>query len=98
MGLLLGSQLLEKQADRLDPMREVRDMNLPVGSVQVVIGEAEAHHYARNFQSLVKVVDDRNRSAAADEDRFYLECIAQRLGGGLDVRIVRAHHAGRSFT
>src|ERR1022692_4829618 len=65
--------------------------------IQVVVGQAEAHHYGGDFQSFVEIVDDGNRSAAADEHRFFLERIVQRFGRGLDVRIVGTDHGGRPF-
>ena len=72
-------------------------MELLVGSVQVVVGKAEAHHDGGNLQSFVEVVDDGDRSPAADEHRFFLECIVQRFGCGLDVWIVGTDHGGRTF-
>ena len=72
-------------------------MELFVGSVQVVVGQAEAHHHAGNFQHVLEIGDDGNRAAGADEDRIFLKDLVQRLGRGLDERIVGAHHARRAF-
>ena len=89
---LLLSQLLEEAADGFDPVVEVRDVELLVGGVQVVVGKAEAHHHAGNLQHVLEVGDDGNRAAAADEDRFFLERVVQGFGGGFDVGIVGADH------
>src|SRR5438876_11883373 len=43
--LVLPAQLLKKQTDRLNPAIEVRDMKFLIGRVQIVIGQAEAHHH-----------------------------------------------------
>src|SRR5277367_1332682 len=94
---LLVSQLFEEQTDSLNPMMEVRNVKLLVGSVQVVIRQAKAHHHAGNFQALIEIVDDRDRAAAANEYSFFLKRFAKRLGSGLDIRIVRAHYASRTF-
>ena len=72
-------------------------MELLVGGVQVVVGQAEAHHDAGNFQDVLEVGDDGNRAAGADEDGFFLEGVAQGFGRGLDVGIVGADDAGRAF-
>src|ERR1700692_24015 len=69
---LFSSQLLEKQTDGLDPVMEVRYVELFVGRVQVIVGKTEAHHYCGDFQSLIDIIDDGDRSAAADETRFFL--------------------------
>ena len=76
---LLFAELLEEAADRFDPAVEVRNMELLVGRVQVVVGQAEAHHDAGNLQHVLEVGDDGNRTAAADEDRLFLEDVVQAL-------------------
>ena len=77
--MLLLSQLLKEPDDALNPAIEVRDVKLLVGSVQVVVGQAKAHHHAGNFEHVLKIGDDRNRSAGADEDRIFLKDLMQRL-------------------
>src|SRR5882672_4335905 len=94
---LFPSQLLEEQTDSLNPVVKIRNVEFLVRSVQVVVGQSKAHHYAGNLQGLVEIVDDGDRPSAADEDRFFLEGIAQRLRCGLDVWIVRPNHARRPF-
>ncbi len=49
------------------------------------------------FKRLVDIVDDGNRSAAANEYGLFLESIVQRLGRGFDVRVIGADHAGWAF-
>ena len=72
-------------------------MELLVRRVQVVVGQAEAHHHAGNFQHILKISHDWNGSTGADEDRIFLKDLMQRLGRRLDERIVGAHHASRTF-
>jgi hypothetical protein len=72
------------------PFMEVWDMELLVGGVQVVVGQAEAHHDAGNLEDVLEVGDDRNRSAAADEDRLFFKRVVQRIGRRLDVWVVGA--------
>src|SRR5712671_4727875 len=97
LSTLFSSQLLEEQADGLNPVVEVWDMKLLVGSVEIVVREAESHHHAWDLQAILKVGDDRDRSAAANEDGFFLEGVVQRFSRGLDVRIVGPHYAGRTL-
>ncbi len=44
--LPLRAQLLKEQANRLDPAIKVWDVEFLIGSVQVVVGQTEAHHHA----------------------------------------------------
>src|SRR5258705_3132 len=92
IALLLPSQLFKKQANRLNPAVKVRDVKLLVGGVQVVVGETEAHHDAGNLQHILKIGDDRNRSAGADEHRVFLEDVMHGIGGGLDIAVVGRHY------
>src|SRR5271165_908261 len=94
---LLLAQLLKEQTDRLDPAMEVRDVELLVGCVQVVVRQAEAHHHAGNLQLILEVSDDRDRAAGANEYRVFLERVVQRFRSRLDVFVVGAHHACRAF-
>jgi len=59
-GRLLASQILEEQTDGLDAAMEIGDVELLVGSVQVVVRKAESHHHAGNVKHVLKVGDDRN--------------------------------------
>src|SRR5499427_7517655 len=90
-------QLLEESADSFDPTVEIRNVELLVGSVQIVVWEAEAHHDRWNFEDILEVGDDWNRAAAADEHGIFLEGIVQSFGCGFDVFVVGGDHAGRAF-
>ena len=94
---LLLTQLFEEQADGLDAAIKIWDVKFLVGCVQIVVGKAEAHHHRRDLQHVLKIGDDWNRSAGANEYRFFLEHVVQSFGGGLDVSIVRADYACRTF-
>src|ERR1051326_2053025 len=71
----LPAQFLEEQADGLDPAVEVRNVELLVGSVQVVIRQAEAHHHRWNLQHVLKIGHDWNRTARADEHGIFLKYV-----------------------
>jgi hypothetical protein len=49
----LSPQLLEEQADGLNPAIEVRNMELLIRRAQVAVGEAEAHHHAGDLQRTI---------------------------------------------
>src|SRR5579863_1888212 len=78
-----SAQLFEEATDGFDPAVEVRDVKLLVGSVKIVVGEAEAHHDTGNLQHVLEVSDDGNGAATADEDRIFLEGVVQGRGRGL---------------
>src|SRR6266550_5714677 len=68
--LTLSTQLLKEQTDRFNPPIEVWDMKLLIRGVQIVIGQAKAHHHARNFQYILKIRNDGNRPTGPNkEDR-----------------------------
>ena len=73
---------------------EVLEVELLVGGVDVVVGQAEAHHDAGHAEMAVEVADDGNGAAGADEDRLLAPDLMERARGGLDVRIVDADQAG----
>src|SRR5260370_41783194 len=89
-GRLLAPQILEEQTDGLDAAMEVGNVELLVGSVQVVIRKAESHHHAGNLKHVLKVSDDRNEAAGATEDSLFLKDVAPSLGSGRNVAIVGA--------
>ena len=64
--------------DRFDSAIEVRDMELLVRSVQVVVRQAEAHHDGRYLQRLFKGRHDRDRPPRADEDGVLAEDLFHR--------------------
>ena len=59
----LCRQAVEEVDDRLDPAIEVRDVELLVGGVQIVVGQAQAHHHRGNLQHVFEVGHDGNGSA-----------------------------------
>src|ERR1700687_658346 len=75
--ILVLSELLEEAADGFDPAVEVRDMELLVGGMQVVVGEAEAHHHTGYLQNVLESGDDGDRAGGATAHRVFLECIVQ---------------------
>ena len=91
------AELFEEPTDCFDSAVEIRDVELLVRGVQIVVGEAEAHHDAGNLQNILEVGHNRNRPAAADEHRVLLECVMQRLRRSLDVLVVGAHDARGPF-
>src|SRR5258708_22044251 len=94
---LLPDQFLEEPDDRLDPAIEIRDVELLIRSVQVVVGQAKAHHHAGNLQYVLEIGDDGNRAAGANEYRVFFEDFMHGLRGGLDEAVVRRYDAGRAF-
>src|SRR5215471_880465 len=61
-------KLLEVPDNALDPAIEVRDVELLVGGVEVVVGQSETHHDAGNLEHVLEVGDDGNAAAGANED------------------------------
>ncbi len=88
------ASLLQKADQRLDSELEVFEIELFVGGVDVVVGQAEAHHHAGQAEVAVKVADDRNRPAGADEDCVFAPDLVEGAGGGLDVGVVDRNEAG----
>ena len=89
-GLWLGLQLTkesrlllaenrQKANHRLNALVEVRNMELLIGSVDVVVGQSEAHHHRRYFQIVAELFDDGDRAAGADIHRFFVKHLVQRL-------------------
>src|SRR5579864_175750 len=97
IGCYLSAEFLEEAADGFDPAIEVRNVELLVGGVQVVVGQTEAHHHAWNLQHVLEVGDDGNGSSAANEDCLFFERVVQRFGGSLDVRIVGTNDGSWTF-
>src|ERR1035437_3738431 len=61
-----------------DAAIEVRQVELLVGRVQVVVGESETHHDAGDPQVAVEDADDGDGTAAADVDRLLAELFLER--------------------
>ena len=66
-GLAGSAQPLQEEDDGFDPAVEVGDVELLVGGVQVIVGEAEAHHHAGDLQVLLEV-------GRSEERRVGKEC------------------------
>src|SRR2546425_1872964 len=92
-----STHLFEEQTDGLDAAVEIWDVELLVGSVQIVIWQAEAHHHAGDLQHVLEIGYDGNRAAGADEHRLLLKDIVQRFCSGLDVLVIGANHARRAL-
>jgi len=91
---LLLAGLLQEAHDRFDAQIEVLQVELFVGGVDVVVGQAEAHHDAGDAEMAVKVADDGDGAAGADEDRLLAPNLFQRPRGRLDVGVVDGNQAG----
>src|SRR3954451_13312777 len=56
--LFLSAQDREEADEGLDTAVEVRDVELFVRGVEVVVGKTHAHHYGRNLQFVLEIRDD----------------------------------------
>src|SRR5882672_8792238 len=56
----LFSQLLEEQTDRLNPAMEIWYVKLLVRGVQIIVGQAKAHHHAGNLQHVLEISHNGN--------------------------------------
>ena len=83
-------RFFQETHDRFDPQFEVLQVELLVGGVNVVVGQAEAHHHAGHAEMAVEVADDGDGAAGADKDRVLAPDLVQRARGRLDVGIVDA--------
>src|SRR5436853_7826630 len=87
-----SAHLFEEQTDGLDAAVEIGDVELLVGSVQIVIWQAEAHHHAGNLQHVLKVGYDGNRATGADETGSLLKTTFSRSGTALMYSFSGANH------
>src|SRR5258708_36746859 len=78
-----------------DSAEEIWEMKLFVGGMQVVVGQAEAHHDAGNAQVLIECRDDRDGTAGADVHRVFAEHLTHRFRCRLDETIVGIHQRWR---
>src|SRR5438067_6352848 len=78
---LSGSQLLEEANNRFNSAIKVRDVELLVRRVQIIIGEAETHHDGGYLQVLLKIPHNGNRAATANVDGLFVEDLLHRFGG-----------------
>src|SRR5579885_3534131 len=87
-GARLAAEKFQVARDGFDAAEEIRQVEFLIGRVQVVVGQAEAHHDARNPESLIEDADDRNGPARADVNRFLAEDLLHGFGGGVDEGVV----------
>ena len=71
--------------------------NFSLGACRLSSGRPKPIITLGIFSDVLKVGDDGNRAAAANEDRLFLERVVQGFGGGFDVGVVGADYAGRAF-
>src|SRR6185312_2944112 len=90
--LLPCSNQFEEPQNRFDPAMKIRQVELLVRSMKIVIRQSKAHHHRRNPQLAHKVADDWNRPTAAHKDGFFTENLLHRRTRRAHVRIVRANH------
>ena len=69
-------------------------IELLVRGVDVVVGEAKAHHHTGQAEVAVEVADDGNGSAGSDEHGVFAPDFVQGVRGGLDVLVVHRDEAG----
>src|SRR5579875_2195887 len=62
-------------------------MELFIRGVEIVIGQAESHHYGGQLQVTLEVSDDRDGPAGTDEDGVLAPDLFEGAGGGFNVRI-----------
>src|SRR5271165_1150619 len=87
-------QLFKEENEGLDAAIEVGEVELFVGSVEVVVRKAKAHHDGRNLQVPLEVTNNGDRSTGADEDSVLVPDLFEGARGGLDVRVVGANDDG----
>src|SRR5271169_3106402 len=73
----LTADLLQESNQRHDAQLEVLQMVLLVGSVDVVVRQAKAHHHAGSAQVAVKVAHDGDGAAGTDENRILAPHLVQ---------------------
>src|ERR1700733_15597448 len=64
---------------RLNPAIKIRDVELLVGRVQVIVRQTEAHNHRGNIQMPLDVSTDGDRSAAAHKYRLLAEDLAHSI-------------------
>src|SRR5262245_21069839 len=67
-----------------DSPEKIRQVQLLIGGVQVVVGQSESHHHARNTEIPVENSDDRDRASGTDVNRLFAEGLPQSFGSGLN--------------
>ncbi len=75
----LLSQNGEETYQRLDAAIKIRNVKFLVRRVQIVIGQSETHHHARESEVILELGDDGDRAAGAYVDRLLVENLTQGL-------------------
>src|SRR5579884_2637689 len=88
------SEHLQVPPYRGDAVEEIRQVKFFVGSMQIVVGQSETHHYAGNAGILFEDADDGDRSAGADVDGLFAKHLGHRLGRRLNKSIVCGNQRG----
>src|SRR6185369_4855356 len=84
----LRPEPLEEEDNGFDAPIKIGDVEFFVRRVQVVVWQAESHHYARDLQVLLEIRDDRDRSPRADKDGLFVEDIFHRRRRSLHILVV----------
>src|ERR1019366_1696271 len=92
----LRAQNFQVPRHGFDPAEEVRQVELLVGRVQVVVRQPEAHHDAGDAQVAVENSHDGNRPARADVHRLLAEDLLHGFGRRVDERVGGGGQRGRA--
>ena len=75
---LQRSEVGVKVGDGFDPVEIIFQEDVLVWSVSVFIRQSEADQHARNFEGIVHLSDEGNRTTLADEDCFFAKSLFER--------------------
>src|SRR5205823_9177892 len=89
-------QYLQVARYRFDSPEEIRQVELLVGRVKIVIRKSEAHHDAGYTQELVEDADNRDASARSNVNGISSEGLLQSFGGRMDEGIIGVSQRGRA--
>ena len=70
---LQRSEVGVKVSDSFNSVEIIFEEDVFVGSVSVFIRQSEADQHARNFEGIVHLSDEGNRTTLTDEDSFFAE-------------------------
>jgi len=85
-------QQLQIPSHRLDAAIKIGNVEFLVGSVQVIVWEAEAHHDAGYFQKALERSHDGDGAAGAHVDGLLLEDLFHGLSAGSHPSAIGADH------
>jgi len=77
--------------DRFNPTIEIRDVELLVWRVQIIVRESKSHHHGRNAEMLLKISNNRHRSTRANEHRVFAEYFPQGFRRRVYEAVIRIH-------